>query len=243
MFGAIAIAIAVALLGNLQTVQVILLLFFAALTLHQFEELGWPGGFPWYYNEVIRPKGGPLDRKPHNQNNNLFINVWAAYPITLLPVFFPNAVWMGFGIVLFGVGQFIVHGIVFNVKLKYFYNPGMVTVVLLYLPLNAWYLVEVYSHQTVPLWNWAAGFGYLVFFSAVLIMWVGFTLLTDKDSPYPFTPEEMERWDRRRHRARLGLAELSNSIAISSSSAAARTLQRRKRIVIQPESNQANPAA
>lgn len=202
-------AIAVALLGNLQTVQVILLLFFAALTLHQFEELGWPGGFPWYYNEIIRPKGGPLDRNPLNQNNNLFINVWAAYPITLLPVFFPNAVWMGFGMVLFGVGQFIVHAIAFNIKLKYFYNPGLVTVVFLYLPLNAWYLV--YSHQTVPLWNWAAGFGYFAFFSVVLIMWVGFTLLTDKDSPYPFTPEEMERWDRRRHRARLGLAEDESS--------------------------------
>ena len=114
---------------------------------------------------------------------------------------------MGFGIVLFGVGQFIVHAIVFNIKLRYFYNPGMVTVLFLYLPLNAWYLVEVYSHRTVPLWYWAAGFGYLAFFSLVLIMWVGFTLLTDKDSPYPFTPEEMERWDRRRHRARLGLAE------------------------------------
>src|SRR5205814_10577262 len=72
VFGAIAIG--VALLGNLQTVQVILLLLFAALTLHQFEELGWPGGFPWYYNEIIRPKGGPLDRNPLTQNNNLFIN-------------------------------------------------------------------------------------------------------------------------------------------------------------------------
>ena len=111
--------------------------------------------------------------------------------------------------VLFGVGQFIVHAIAFNIKLKYFYNPGMVTVVFLYLPLNAWYLVEVYSHQTVPLWNWAAGVGFLLFFAAVLIMGVGFTLLADKDSPSPFTPEEMERWNRRRHRARLGLAELS----------------------------------
>lgn len=69
----------------------------------------------------------------------------------------------------------------------------MITVLFMYLPLNAWYLVEVYSHQTVPMCNWAAGFEYFVFFSAVLIMWVGFTLLTDKDSPYPFTPEEMDR--------------------------------------------------
>ena len=206
VFGAIAIA--VALFGNLQTVQRISLLFFAALTLHQFEELAWPGGFPWYYNEVLRPKGGPLDRYPLNQDNDLFINVWAAYPITLLPVFFPNAIWMGLAMVLFGVGQFVVHAIVFNVKLKYFYNPGVFTVVFMYLPLNAWYLVEVYSHQTVPWWNWVAGFAYFAFFSAFLIMWVGFTLLASPDSPYPFAPEEMERWNRKRHRARLGLPEL-----------------------------------
>ncbi|SDO08918.1 Protein of unknown function with HXXEE motif-containing protein [Ensifer sp. YR511] len=116
---------------------------------------------------------------------------------------------MGFGIVLFGFGQVIVHAIAFNIKLKYFYNPGMVTVLFLYLPLNVWYLVEVYSHQTVLLWNWAAGFGYFAFFSAVLIMWVGFTLLTDKNSPYPFAPEELERWNPRGHRARLGLPENS----------------------------------
>ncbi|HQZ13275.1 MAG TPA: HXXEE domain-containing protein [Devosia sp.] len=200
-----AIAIAYALLGNLQTVQVILLLFFAALTLHQFEELGWPGGFPWCYNEVVRPMGGPANRYPLNQNNNLFINVWAAYPYVLLPVSFPGAVWLGFGMVLFGVAQFFIHGVGMNLKLKSFYNPGLATVVFGYLPLNAWYVVEVYSHQTVPLWNWAAAAGYLAFFTGVVMLWLGFTVLADKNSPYPFTPEEMERWNRKRHLARLGI--------------------------------------
>jgi hypothetical protein len=69
------IAIAWALLGSVPTVQMILLLNFAALMLHQFEEYGWPGGFPWIHNQVVMASEGPVDRYPLNQNNALFINV------------------------------------------------------------------------------------------------------------------------------------------------------------------------
>jgi hypothetical protein len=80
------------LLGHLRTVQLILLVNFVALMLHQFEEYGWPGGFPWIMNEVIRHRGGPTDRYPLNQNNAFFINVVLAWPFYLIPVFFPDVV-------------------------------------------------------------------------------------------------------------------------------------------------------
>lgn len=201
------IAIALAFLGNLKAVQVILLLNFAVLTLHQFEELCWPGGFPWIYNEVLNPKGGPADRYPLNQNNDLFINVWAAYPFCLLPVFFPNAYWLGLSMVLFAAGQLVVHGVVINWKLRRLYNPGLGTVVFGFVPLGAWYLFEVYSHQSVPLWNWVIAVVCMVFFSGVVMVRIGFGFLADRNSPYPFAPEEMERFDRWRHLARLGIAE------------------------------------
>jgi hypothetical protein len=204
-----AFAIAIAVLGNLRTVQVILLLNFAVLTLHQFEELGWPGGFPWMYNEVVNARGGPADRYPLNQNNNLFINVWAAYPFCLLPVFFPNALWLGLAMVLFGVAQFFIHGFVNNLKLKTIYNPGFATVVFGFLPLGAWYLFELYSHQTVPWWNWLIAAACVGFFSGVVMVRIGFGLLADKNSPYPFEPKEMERFDRRSHLARLGIVAIA----------------------------------
>ena len=49
-----AVAVAWAFLGNLSTVQGILLLNFAVLTLHQFEEYAWPGGEPWIINDVMQ---------------------------------------------------------------------------------------------------------------------------------------------------------------------------------------------
>ena len=197
-------AIAWAFLGTLKTVQVILLLNFAALTLHQFEEYACPGGLPWILNEVVQPRGGPADRFPLNQNNALFINL-LAYPFCLLPVFFPNAVWLGFAMVLFTLGQFIFHEVVINRKLKSLYNPGLVAVVFAHLPLSVWYLVEIYSKSTVPLWNWALAVVYLACFIGIVMRFIGYGFLAARDSPYPFAPEEMERFDRGGHLARLGM--------------------------------------
>lgn len=49
-------------LGGWSTVQLILLLNFAVLLIHQFEEYRLPGGEPWIINEVFQPRGGPVDR-------------------------------------------------------------------------------------------------------------------------------------------------------------------------------------
>src|SRR5690349_11857486 len=68
------IAIAWALLGHVPTVQTILLLNFAILPLHQFEEYGWPGGFPWIMNEAWGQRAAPPTDSV-NQNNAAFINI------------------------------------------------------------------------------------------------------------------------------------------------------------------------
>jgi hypothetical protein len=197
------IAVVWSFFGHLRTVQVILLLNFAVLTLHQFEEYGWPGGFPWIMNEVIRPRGGPADRYPLNQNNAFFINVVLAWPFYLISVFFPDVVWLGLAPTLFGLGQFIAHGIVINRMLKSLYSPGLVAVVLGHVPLGIWYLVEVCSKSMITLWDWAFAVVYIACFIVVGMLTVGFRLLADKDSRYPFASEEMERFDPRRNLARI----------------------------------------
>ena len=71
-------------------------------------------------------------------------------------------------------------------------------------PLCVWYLVQIYSKSTVPLWNWALALVYLGCFIGIVMRLIGYGFLAAKDSPYPFAPEEMERFDRRGHLARLG---------------------------------------
>jgi hypothetical protein len=193
------IAVVWVLLGDLTRVQSILLLNFVVLILHQFEEYAWPGGEPWIINEVMQPKGSRADRYPLNQHNAFVINVPLAWSFYLVPVFFPQIVWLGLAPVLFGFGQLVVHGIANNRKLKTLYNPGLAAVVLGHVPLGIWYLREVQTSGR----DWAFAIPYLALFMVVGILKVGYGLLGDENSAYPFAPEEMERFQRRRRLARI----------------------------------------
>ena len=198
-----AAAVLWACLGDLRTVQIILLLNFAVLPVHQFEEYAWPGGEPWIINEVMNKKGSRPDRYPLNQNNAFFINVVLAFPFYLVPVFFPDLVWLGLAPTLFGFSQIVVHGFLNNKKLKSLYNPGMAAVVLGHIPIGIWYLVEVHSKGMITIWDWVFAVAYMAIFIGVGTLRIGYGLLADEDSAYPFAPEEMERFGRQDRLARI----------------------------------------
>jgi hypothetical protein len=173
------IALAWGLMSDLTEVQWILLLNFVALPLHQFEEYGWPGGFPWIYNEVVAPSGGPPDRFPLNQNSALFINV-TAWPFCFTPVLFPDQRSLGLAMALFAFGQLVYHGVVTNRKFKRLYNPGLALVVLGQVLLGIWYLTEIYSKSTVTLAEWGGAIVYLGSFMGVVMQLIGFKVLPAK---------------------------------------------------------------
>ena len=193
------IALAWGVMSDLTKLQWILLLNFVVLLLHQFEEYAWPGGEPWIINEVMQPKGSRPDRYPLNQNNALVINVPMAWSFYLMPVFFPAAIWVSLAPVVFGFSQFAAHGIANNRKLKTLYNPGLAAVVLGHIPLGIWYLREVQTSGR----EWAFAMVYVALFVVVGMLKVGYGLLADENSAYPFAPEEMERFGRRRRLAQI----------------------------------------
>ena len=206
----IPFAVAWAFVAHMTGVQLILLLNFVTLIVHQFEEYGWPGGEPWIINEVMQPKGNRPDRYPLNQNNAFIVNVPMVWSFYLLPVFFPETVWLGLAPVIFGLAQLGMHGIANNRKLKSLYNPGLAAVVLGHVPLGIWYLVEVYSKNMIRNWDWVFGIAYMVCFIGIGVMKIGYGLLVDKNSSHPFAPEEMERFDRRGRLARIKSAGTPN---------------------------------
>jgi len=173
--------------------------------LHQFEEYAWPGGEPWIINEVMQPKGNRPDRYPLNQNNAFFMNVVLAYPFYLIAVFFPDIVWLGLAPILFGILQFLVHGFTTNRKLKSFYNPGLAAVVFGHVPIGIWYLVEVYAKSMINLWDWVFAVALMALLIGGGMMGIGYGILADEDSPYPFAPEEIKRFDRLSHLTRIGV--------------------------------------
>jgi hypothetical protein len=79
-------------------------------------------------NVILRPSPAP-NRYPLNQNSAIVVNMLAASGFYLVTVFFPNVIWLGLALVLFGLLQFVVHGVVTNVKVRSVYNPGLAAVV------------------------------------------------------------------------------------------------------------------
>jgi hypothetical protein len=176
--------------------QKLLVVNFIVLMFHQYEEYAWPGGFPWIFNQAFMPKPeGRADRYLLNQNSATFINI-AGWIFYLIPIFFPAILWLGIGQMLFGlVGQVVVHGVVINRKLKTWYNPGLAAVMLGHVPIGIWYLVEVVGQGMTHWWDWILAIVYIGAFLGIVMQLIGFRVMADPNSPYPFTPEEMSRND------------------------------------------------
>ena len=204
----IGVAIAVLACGvlvDLSTLQQIMLLSFAVLCLHEFEEYGWPGGFPSFMNRVMFPKiadrlgrqGGPSDRYILNQANSVFVNVAAAYPFYALPIFFPHLIWLGLAPILFNLMELVIHGGAATSATRSPYNPGLSTC-LPWLALSIWYLAEVHRRHLATGADWGIAVGYLIAWTVIALPVSTFVLLSHRDSRYPFAPEELSRFEKYR---------------------------------------------
>ena len=60
-------------------IQVIMVYSFMAMLVHQFEEYGWPGGFPSIVNIIQFKETQIPDRYPFNQNLCFVDNVFTTY--------------------------------------------------------------------------------------------------------------------------------------------------------------------
>ena len=202
------ITLVVAAIVGFTGLRLILLLEFVALLLHQFEEYHLPGGEPWILNEVSQPKGGPTDRFPLNQNNALFMNV-VLWPVYLLPVFLPHVPWLAIAPLVMGaIGQFVVHAVLTTMKLKAVYDPGLATVLFGFIPLAVWYFITAYNEGIMDWWQWLFGIVYGAAVIGISFRVIGYGILQDKNSPYPFAAEEMSRFDRERRLRHAGITPL-----------------------------------
>ena len=84
------------------------------------------------------------------------------------------------------------HGIVTNRAFRSFYNPGLATAILLFLPIGAAYLWYGQANGLLSPSDWVLGIIWCAVFLAGFYWWT-FRYMPDENSRYPFAPEEMER--------------------------------------------------
>ena len=156
----LSIALGTALFITQPTGMTLLLwLSLGSLFLHQVEEWRFPGYFPGMVNAVMFKSDMP-DRYPLNANSGMLINVvlgWGGYLLAAL--FWKQAMWLAIAAILVSVGNVFAHTIIFNIKGKTLYNPGLLTSWLLFVPVVYFFFRLVSAEELASPLNWIIGIG------------------------------------------------------------------------------------
>lgn len=173
------------LIANQSALALLLWINLLALFLHQAEEYRYPGYFPGMMNVVMFASRLP-DRYPLNTNTALIVNVTVGWGFYLLAAIFGlQAPWLALATILVSAGNVIAHVLLFNVRGKSLYNPGMATAVILFLPIVAYFFVLVFQTNLLSMVDWALGIilGAALNYIGILklIDW-----LKDESTPYVF---------------------------------------------------------
>lgn len=186
---------------QLPPLQLMMILNLMALFAHQVEEYQFPGGAPMVINRVVYDETRQPDCYPGNEWSIVLVNL-SAWVIYLVAIAIPNIIWFGMGVMLFSLFQIIGHCLEMNIKLKTWYNPGMATTLLLFLPLGWQYIAYVLAHQLLSIDGWLAAV-------ALLIGCIGLTIilpvqgLKNRQTKYPINPWQVRRFEQVTHWARL----------------------------------------
>lgn len=186
MAGALALILEAALLFFQPTgMQLLLWLSLGSLFLHQFEEWRYPGYFPGMVNKAMFKSDMP-DRYPLNSNSGMLVNVvlgWGGYLLAAL--FWKQAIWLAIATILVSVGNIFAHTIVFNIRGKTLYNPGLITSWIFFVPIVYCFFDIVISQKIASPLDWLIGIilGIVLNYFGVykMIIW-----LSDKNTPYVF---------------------------------------------------------
>lgn len=173
--------------------QRVLLMGLIIIHLHFFEEFGLPGGFAWGGIKVEMGKPDQdVAKWPLNQLSSIFGNLWFAFSVYLLPLFFPGYHWLVLAAVIFAFAELLIHLVVFNIGLKSWYNAGLFTAVLGLTPVSLVYLVQVLPRGQ---YNWLD--------LLVAIAWIAFNYWVSFRSPiwkvfngheeYRFTKNDVQK--------------------------------------------------
>ena len=181
-----AIALAIALYVIQPTGMTLLLwLSLGSLFLHQEEEWRFPGYFPGMANTVMFKSDMP-DRFPLNANSGMLINVvlgWGGYILAAL--LWQQAIWLVIATMLVSLGNIFAHTIIFNIKGKTIYNPGLITSWVFFAPMVYLIFGMVISERMASPSDWVIGVGLgfaLNYFGVYkMIIW-----LADKNTQYIF---------------------------------------------------------
>jgi hypothetical protein len=182
---AVLLGLVLVLDPGLDELQVLLLVSLLTLFLHQGEEYVLPGGFPQMVNRVVFQSEAP-DRYPLNQRTAWIVNVALGWTVYLLAALLgERAVWIAIATLTVSVGNVLAHTLLFNIRGRTLYNPGLATCWLLFVPVVVWFAVLAARDDWLSTSDVVIGIllGLMLNYVGVIRM---ITLLADPETPYAF---------------------------------------------------------
>ena len=135
-----------AILGTDDITERLLLAAITMMFLHFFEEFGFPGGFPLMGMKVM------MDSKEMNSSkldcNNLssmFGNWGFLFLLFFMALILPDVRFLTLSAMMFLFAEVFMHLLLFNVKLRSFYNPGFMTAIFGMSPIGIYYFMNVFD--------------------------------------------------------------------------------------------------
>ncbi|WP_195999761.1 HXXEE domain-containing protein [Clostridium sp. 1001271B_151109_B4] len=178
----------------LTPIQNILMFSFMALLVHQFEEYVLPGGGPVVINKANFGEKVNFRNFPGNMQSSMIVNN-SAYIFYIAAIIWPQFIWLGLATMFFNLFQLLGHGIKMNRGMKTWYNPGLASVIFLFVPISIYYIMYVVNNNLVTGWDWL--FGAIAFIIALIVTTIlPVQLLKDINSPYSIPEYQVECCDR-----------------------------------------------
>ena len=115
------------------------------------------------------------------------------YPLYIAGIIFSDCYILGLMLMYFSMTQIIIHGIIFNIKMKRLYNPGVATMLFILIPVGIYYIWYVASHFSLAWWYYVAA-GVLLLPVSFCSLMLPIKLLADKDSKHVWPKEECEKF-------------------------------------------------
>lgn len=175
---------------ELELIQRILLASLLSLPLHQFEEYIFPGGGPVVINRYFFGNEDNYRACPGNWNSVMVVNM-SAYVFYILALLFPKLIWLGIGTMFFNLFQVLGHCFQMNIKMKAWYNPGMVTSLVLFLPISIYYLTVITTNGIVSGLDWVVGVAMFVAMTACCVI-LPIQLTKNPNTPYLIPQQQVD---------------------------------------------------